>query len=128
MKRILYAFITVLLIGCLYLGVRFALYKKHQGEFDSKPYWAILNQDQGMVSYQIYLYKDSTYYTDILDQGYWGKYYIKGNTLYLFSDEGIICDKYILERDDMDIIKMANASCTNDKLYFNFEEGRGRGD
>lgn len=80
MKKIFYAVMILLFVLSAMAGVMLLLDYLTRQHFASKPYWAVCVENQGMVTQEIYLYEDSTYYTEVFGAEY-------GN--FIFSDSGI---------------------------------------
>lgn len=71
------------------------LYLRKIENYKSKTAVAVCSDNQGMITHDIFLYRDSTFSTKILDEYYFGKYSIKGNIIYFTNFKEIgICSSY----------------------------------
>jgi hypothetical protein len=95
-RIILICSITVIFFFLIGLFLDF----KHKNEFDKKDYWAICIENQGMITHEIYLCNDSTFYTNILTESIFGRYAIKGDMIYFYppyNHLNSICNVYTFE-------------------------------
>ncbi len=114
MKRLLFILITCILafvtLYILFYYMKIKSYKK-------KTKWAICFDNQGMITHEIILNNDFTYYTKLFNKYYFGTYTFKDNIVHFnnFNDLNI-CEFYKLKNNSY--LTPINCQLKNEDLIF----------
>ena len=95
-------------------------------EFAKKKVIGLCQENQGMITCEIRLYNDSTFYLPS-DKGFikysFGEFKIKKDTFYFLTKGGEInlCDKYLINKNELIPFSCTNSNCKEDKLDISFK-------
>jgi len=102
MKKMMVLILLLLSIVILYFSFSYVFYLRKISDYQKKTHMGICSDNQGMVTYDIILNADSTFYTEILGEYYFGEYYRAGGKIFFTNAEEIgICDVYILSHTNI---------------------------
>lgn len=88
MKKALYGLLLIISIGVMVMGVLRWKEHKLKQSFAQKTYWAVCTENQGMVTHEIFMYDDTTYYADILGETHVGTYELSEEEITFNRDNG----------------------------------------
>lgn len=116
-KFILLALITSALIGAVFLIS--SEFKKSNYKNSKK--FAKVWCPYGAVNTELYLLHNNTFYCELVGSAYYGKYSIKGDKIYFWSDDMYIisiCKSYdIVDKSKNSFKLIPSGKCENKEMY-----------
>jgi hypothetical protein len=118
MKKIMVFIYVTGLIVLAFFVFKFVSSRSKYSDFKKKRYYAMCSNNQGMVTNEIYLYNDSSFYTEVLGDHYYGRFETIGDTISFITDDLTkigVSNKYQIVGGEL--IPLYNGGSGNRMLY-----------
>lgn len=116
-KFILVAFISLVLIGALFLISSEIKKSNYRNSKKFAKVWC----PYGTINTELYLLQNKTFYCELIGSTYYGKYSINGDRIYFWSDDLYIisiCHSYnILDKSKKSFKLQPAGNCTKKEMY-----------